>query len=157
MAKREPNALVTSVDRRQVIKLAQRIAEQMGVANRIKFRPGNIFSLNYGSDEYDLVLISNVLHQYSRETALKLFKKAHAAVRSPDGTIVVHDFVADDTRSKDTASLLMGLDMLLYTEEGNVHTYSEYKSWLEESGFTDISSPIRISGNFTSFMTARKS
>ncbi|MCZ6622730.1 MAG: hypothetical protein O7B35_00620 [Deltaproteobacteria bacterium] len=68
----------------------------------------------------------------------------------------LHDFVADDGRCKETSSLLMGVDMLLYTDAGDVHTYSEYKTWLEEAGFKDVTGSVRIPGNFTSVMTATK-
>lgn len=50
----------------------------------------------------------------------------------------------------------MGVDMLLYTDAGDVHTYSEYKTWLEEAGFKDVTGSVRIPGNFTSVMTATK-
>ncbi len=156
MAQREPSCRVTSIDRRRIIRLAQKIAEQMAVTDQITFRPGNIFSLNYPAEEYDLVLISNVLHQYPSEQARKLFEKAYTATRRPDGMIVVHDFVADDGRCRETSTLLMGVDMLLYTDAGDVHTYSEYKAWLEGAGFKDVTGPVRIPGNFTSIMTAIK-
>jgi len=156
IAMREPKARITSVDRRQVIRLAQGIAEKMGVKEQIAFRPGNIFSVLFEDDAYDLILIGNVLHQYSGEQTRKLLQKAYKAAKSPGGTIVIHDFVADDERSKETACLLMSLDMLLYTDDGDVHTFSEYKSWLEEAGFKDVAGPTLVPTNLTSIVTGKK-
>jgi C-methyltransferase len=157
IARRVPMSRITSVDRRPILKHAQRLAENMGVADRISFRPGNIFSLRYPEDHFDMVLISNVLHQYNRERTLELLRKAHSALRSPEGTIIVHDFIADDNRVEATGPLLMSLDMLLYTEDGDVHTQGEYESWLEEAGFENVTRPFPIRGNVTAIITAKKS
>jgi C-methyltransferase len=156
MAKRSPRARVTAVDRRQIIKLAQDTAAQMGVVERAAFKPGNIFSVPFEDGAYDLVLIGNVLHQYSGERTKRLISRAFAAAKPRGGMIVIHDFVADDARSTEMAPLLMSLDMLLYTDDGDVHSYAEYKTWLEETGFTEVSSALPVPCNLTSIMTAKK-
>lgn len=156
MAKRAPQARVTSVDRRQMIRLAQEAAAKMGVTERITFKPGNIFSVPFQDDAYDLILIGNVLHQYNPERTKKLIARGFAAAKRGGGMIVIHDFIADDARSTQTASLLMSLDMLLYTDDGDVHSYSEYKTWLEDAGFSDVSAAVPVPCNLTSIITAKK-
>jgi C-methyltransferase len=156
MAKREQKARVSAVDRRQIIRFAQDVAAKMGVIERIVFKPGNIFSVPFEDDSYDLVLIGNVLHQYGRDRVKKLMARAFRAAKPHGGMIVIHDFVADDARTKETACLVMSLDMLLYTDDGDVHTYSEYKTWLGEAGFSDVSAPVAVPCNLTSIITAKK-
>ena len=156
IAKKAPEARITAVDRRQIIKFAQDAAAKMGIIERVIFKPGNIFSVPFEADSYDLVLIGNVLHQYNSDRAKQLMARAFNAAKPRGGKIVIHDFVADDARATETASLLMSLDMLLYTADGDVHTYSEYKTWLEETGFVNVSAAIPVPCNLTSIITAAK-
>lgn len=138
IARRDPRAQVVGLDRRNILRIAARVAQQLGVADRVQHRPGNILSLRFGEGEFDLAILSNVFHQYGPQHVREVLAKAHAAL-SPGGRLILNDFIADDARCRATDALLMSVDMLIYTPEGEAHSLSEYRGWLEEAGFREVS------------------
>ena len=154
IARRNPQAQVVGLDRRNILKIAARQANELGVTEQVQHRPGNILSLRYGQEEFDLVIISNVFHQYNPQHVRQVLDKAHEALR-PGGRIVINDFVADDKRQQATDALLMSVDMLIYTPDGEAHSLLEYRTWLEEAGFVDMAYHS-LPQNLTSVFIARK-
>ncbi|MBI2876212.1 MAG: class I SAM-dependent methyltransferase, partial [Candidatus Tectomicrobia bacterium] len=138
IARRDPHAQVVGLDRRNILRIAGRLAEQLGVAGRVQHRPGNVLSLRFGEEAFDLAIISNVFHQYGAQHVREILAKAYAALVS-GGRLVLNDFIADDARCRATDALLMSVDMLIYTAEGEAHSLSEYRGWLEEAGFRQVS------------------
>lgn len=156
VARRDIQAQVVGLDRRNILKIAARLATELGVVERIQHRPGNVLSLRFGQEEFDLVLISNVFHQYGPEHVRQVLGKAFGALRS-GGRVVINDFVADDGRCRAVDALLMSVDMLIYTPEGEAHSFSEYRSWLEEAGFVNIAHHNILPRSLTSVFVAYKS
>jgi hypothetical protein len=52
--------------------------------------------------------------------------------------LLIAEYVPNDTRTGPAMPLLFGLNMLLQTEEGNVFTLREYRSWLKAVGFRKV-------------------
>ena len=48
------------------------------------------------------------------------------------------DYIADEERKADFMPLLLALNALLGTEEGDTFTFSEYRRWLTEAGFESV-------------------
>lgn len=153
IARRDPQAQVVGLDRRNILKIATRVAGQLGVADRVQHRAGNVLSLRFGEGEFDLAIISNVFHQYGPQHVREVLAKAHAAL-IPGGRLVLNDFIADDARCRATDALLMSVDMLIYTPEGEAHGLSEYRGWLEEAGFLEVS--YHSLPGLTQLLVARK-
>jgi C-methyltransferase len=134
--KRFPEARLVSVDWAGVLKLAETNAHQAGVAERVQFRSGDIFSSDLGRG-YDLLLAVNIYHHFSIEKCTELSRRLYEAA-APGGVLVVVDAVADDTREKERFALAFALTMLLWTRDGDTYTLSEYEKMLIAAGFNDI-------------------
>ena len=61
-------------------------AGKAGVAERYATRPGDAFSVDYGSG-YDLVLLTNILHHFDPAGCETLLRRVHAAL-APGGRAV---------------------------------------------------------------------
>jgi len=82
-----------------------------------------------GADAY---LLKGVIHDWNDEAALNILNNCRRAIR-PDGTLLLVDHVLK--RSTDPAKALMDLLMLVLTS-GRERTESEFRSLLEEAGFS---------------------
>ncbi|MEK6559886.1 MAG: methyltransferase, partial [Planctomycetota bacterium] len=55
------------------------------------------------------------------------------------GQVIIHEFVLDETKTSPQFAALFSLNMLIGTQEGASYTESEYRTWLENTGFKHIS------------------
>src|SRR4029077_8278691 len=63
VAKQNPSAHIYASDWKNVLEVATKNAQAMGVADRFHLLPGSAFDTDFGAD-YDLVLIPNFLHHF---------------------------------------------------------------------------------------------
>jgi hypothetical protein len=133
---RFPQARLLSVDWAGVLKLAETNARQAGVAERVEFRPGDVFSSELGRG-YDLLLAVNIYHHLSIERCTELSLRLFDAA-APGAVLMVVDAVADEEREKERFALAFALTMLIWTRDGDTYTLSEYENMLRAPGFKDI-------------------
>ncbi|HVA78869.1 MAG TPA: class I SAM-dependent methyltransferase [Candidatus Binataceae bacterium] len=134
--KRFPGARLVSVDWPGVLKFAQANAQQAQVADRVEFRPGDIFADDLGSG-YDLILAPNIYHHFSIEKNLELSRRLYAAA-APGGALAIADMVPDEARETERFALAFALTMLIWTRDGDTYTLSEYRKMLEPAGFREV-------------------
>jgi ubiquinone/menaquinone biosynthesis C-methylase UbiE len=71
------------------------------------------------------------------EENVAVFRKLRRALK-PGGTLVVVDFVQNDDGSGPPFALLFHLNMLMNTQAGATYSAREFRDWLAEAGFRDI-------------------
>ena len=104
-----------------------------GVADRLKFLPGDFFRQDIPMA--DVVLMGHILHDWDLPAKKMLIKKAYDALPS-GGALVVYETIIDDNRSKNAFGLMMSLNMLIETPGGFDYTGAECMSWMKETGFS---------------------
>jgi SAM-dependent methyltransferase len=134
--KRFPDARLVAVDWPGVLKLAEANARQAGVADRVEFRPGDIFASDMGRG-YDLVLAVNIYHHFSIDKCIELSRRLYDAA-APGGVLLLVDAVADEAREKERFALAFALTMLIWTHDGDTYTLSQYEKMLKAAGFKNI-------------------
>lgn len=85
----------------------------------------------------DVVLWSGNLHASSPERCRQILTKLHALLPA-HGTILMHDYLLDDTGTGPLIPALLALHMTLVSEQGQVYSSAELRTLLTQSGFTDI-------------------
>jgi 2-polyprenyl-3-methyl-5-hydroxy-6-metoxy-1,4-benzoquinol methylase len=134
VAKNLPQARVWSLDWENVLPIARRNAERLGLGGRAAEISGDMFTVDLGGP-YDVVLITNVLHHFSESRGIELLKRA-AGVLKPDGRLVLVGFtVGDEPPAQDPAPHLFSILMLVWTAKGEVHPVAAYDRMLAASGF----------------------
>lgn len=137
MAERDPEARVTALDFPPVLEVAREMAAQYGVASRFSYLAGNMMELDFGEEGYDLVILGNICHAIGASQSQEIIAKSfRALVRR--GQILIIESVPNDERTGPPDALLFGINMLLNTTDGDVFTFSEYRSWLEGAGFEGV-------------------
>ncbi|MGH7774627.1 MAG: class I SAM-dependent methyltransferase [Candidatus Binatia bacterium] len=127
---------VTATDFVPVLEVTRRYARQFGVENRYRFIGADIRETEFGSDEYDLVFLGHICHSEGAQWSQRLIGNCFRALRK-NGKLLIMDYIPDEERKSHMLPLLLAVNALLGTEEGDTFTFSEYKHWLLNAGFKD--------------------
>jgi len=134
IAKHNPKAEIVALDSKNVLEVARKNAEQAGVAGQWRTLPGSCFEVEYG-DNYDVVLLTNIIHHFDKPTTEKLLRKVHAAL-VPNGRVLIVEFVPNEDRVSPPAPATFPLTMLVATAGGDAYTFAEHQQMLNNAGFT---------------------
>lgn len=113
-----------------VEKAAKPILGKIGLLDRYRFLPGDMFEIDWGRG-CACVILGHICHALGEEGVRRLIEKSRQAL-SPQGVLVIIDFLPD---SRNAFSAIFDLNMLLATKEGGVHKGEEYSQWLMDGGF----------------------
>ena len=115
--------------------LFEAYAEQHGVANRLRFYPGDFFRDPLPTA--DVLVMGRVLHNWDLASKMLLLRKAFDALPS-GGVLIVYERFIDDGRRFSTTGLLASLNMLVLTAGGFDFSAADCKGWMAETGFRDV-------------------
>lgn len=136
LLKRFPQARLVSFDYANVLRLTEKDAEREGLRERVEFRPGDLFHDDLGAG-YDLILACNIFQIYGPQKVVELSRRLYQALE-PGGRLLVHGPIPDDERKQNRPALLFGMNMLIFTQQGDVYTLADYRRMLEEAGFGNV-------------------
>ena len=142
LARENPGLRCTVFDIAPVCALAEGYIADAGLTGRVDAQPGDMFADRW-PEGYDVVLLSQILHDWSFETGEELLARARAALPA-GGRVVVHEKLVEDGAPRPVENALVHLDMLVWTK-GQQYTPSELRAALERAGFGDVER-IRTAG-----------
>ncbi len=134
VALRHPHLTGGGFDLPPVAPFFDKYAAALGVADRLRFYPGDFFVDPLPSA--DVLVLGRVLHDWSLEEKVTLLRKAHHALPE-GGALIVYETIIDDDRRENTFALLMSLNMLIETQDGFDYTAAECREWMTEVGFRE--------------------
>lgn len=149
-----PTLRAEVLDIDHVVPIAREYAQIHEVADRVTARVGDYLDSDLGRD-WDLVLLSNILHSNDREAARGLLKRVHAALR-PGGRVALNEFVRDGRGDGPLGPALFALYMLVQSDGGDTYTRDELRRWLGEAGFSEVEFKP-LAGTTNTVVLARKS
>ncbi len=134
----------TIFDLADAIPQARRRMEEAGMLDRVALAAGDFYrdDLPGGAD---LVWLSAIVHQHSREHNRALFKKIHAAL-TPGGRLLIRDVVMEPDRVQPVEGALFAINMLVNTESGGTFTLAEFAEDLAAAGFRPPELLVRDAG-----------
>jgi cyclopropane fatty-acyl-phospholipid synthase-like methyltransferase len=151
-ARVNPDLRVDLLDLPTVVPIAQDHISEAGLSDRIDTRVGDLRVDDLGSG-YDLILLSAICHMLGPDANVELLERCFAAA-SPDGRVVIQDFVLESDRTSPRTAALFAINMLVGTPAGSTYTQDEYRSWLERVGFEEVRH-VRLKGP-TALMIGRR-
>ena len=134
LAKHNPKAEITALDWRNVLEVAQENAQTAGVADRYRTIAGSAFEAEMGTG-YDVVLLTNILHQLDVATCEAVLGRVHAAL-APGGRAAILEFVPNDDRVSPPQAATFSMMMLGMTPAGDAYTFRELESMCRNAGFS---------------------
>ena len=132
-AKQNPSAQVYAADWKNVLEVALKNAQAIGVGDRYHLIPGSAFDTDFGTG-YDLVLIPNFLHHFDPPTCTTFMRKVHAALK-PGGRAAIVEFVPNPDRVSPPTAAAFSIMMLATTPSGDAYTFAELESISKNAGF----------------------
>lgn len=139
LLKINPQMRATLVDLPLTLEVAKEVVAEAGMSDRIDLKEADFFGdkdADIGSD-YDLAILSNVLHIEGEEINHCLLKKLFNSMSAP-GMVIIHESIIEENRISPPDRALFAVNMLVHTERGNCYSFDEMKAWMEEAGFEDI-------------------
>jgi ubiquinone/menaquinone biosynthesis C-methylase UbiE len=124
------------VDQPPVLARAAAHIERAGLSSRITTHAANLFAdpLPPG---YDVAVLANVLHDFSPERGREILARVALALPR-GGRVVILEIVPDDERRGPPLPVAFATAMVVNTAGGDAYTAAQYRSWLEEAGFTGV-------------------
>jgi len=107
-------------------------AQARGVAQRLRFHPGDFFKDPLPKS--DVIIMGHILHDWNLEEKMLLLRKAYDALPSR-GALIIHEALIDDARKQNAFGLLMSLNMLIETHGGFDFTGADCRKWMKDVGF----------------------
>jgi SAM-dependent methyltransferase len=146
VAKQNPTAHIYASDWKNVLAVARKNADEMGVGDRYHLIPGSAFDVDFG-DGYDLALITNLLHGFDTQDCTKLMGKVHAALNL-GGRAAIAEYVPNPDRVSPPIAAAFSLTMLAATPSGDAYTFAELEGISKAAGFTRVElSPAELGRN----------
>ena len=135
LAKKYPQLAADVFDLPSVVGITDEIILEHGMTDRVRTRPGNYLTDDFGSG-YDVVLLSNMLHQEDPDTCVALLRKAHAALVD-GGLLVIQLAFLNAAKDAPAWGVLQSLQLLLLYPHGRAYSFDEVLAMLPEAGFID--------------------
>jgi hypothetical protein len=135
-AKQNPAANIYASDWMNVLEVARKNAQAMGIADRYHLLPGSAFEAEFGGG-YDLVLIANFLHHFDPPTCTTFMRKVHDAL-IPGGRAAIVEFVSNPDRVSPPTAAAFSMMMLATTPGGDNFTFGELENISKSAGFVRV-------------------
>ncbi|HEY2462269.1 MAG TPA: methyltransferase [Candidatus Acidoferrum sp.] len=133
VAKHNPNARVVALDWPAVLEVAKTNARGADLDERFGTIEGSAFTADLGQN-YDYVLLTNILHHFDPATCETLLKRVFEAL-GPAGKTITLEFVPNEDRIAPPTSAAFSLVMLANTDAGDAYTFSEFERMFQNTGF----------------------
>jgi SAM-dependent methyltransferase len=127
---------VTIFDTPETEPIALEFMSNSSAKSRIEFKGGDFMRDDFGHD-YDVALLSSILHIYGPEDNKKLLSRIYHSLNE-GGKVIIRDFFLNNKKTGPVIGTLFAVNMLINTENGNAYSFQEIREWLTIAGFTHI-------------------
>jgi hypothetical protein len=115
---------------------AEETIKRFGLMGRIDFAAGDLLKDDI-QGTYDVAWLSHILHSLGHDECRIVIDKAVAALE-PEGQLLIHDFILDDTFDAPLFAAVFSLNMLVNTERGQTYSEGQIMEILADAGLKDI-------------------
>jgi len=137
LAKQHPGVSVVLQDWPAMLEFALEAARKLGVEQQITVLPGDMFSVDYGEDKFDIARLGFVTYFYGSDDLVKLFRKVYTAL-APGGMLVIEAPVSDEDRAENEEAVLDGPWLYAVSARGDVYSFPDCKGFLGQAGFESV-------------------
>lgn len=135
LAEANPELSCTVFDLPEVVRIAEELVERHGLTGRVSVHPGD-YTKDAFPQGFDVVLISNALHQEDDDTCVAILKKTYELLE-PGGRCVIQAMPLAESKDGPLWPSLVNLMLRVISRGGRAYTMSEYADQLSRAGFLD--------------------
>ncbi len=134
--KQYPQLKATVYDLPATRPFAEKTIEKFEMTDRIEFR--DVDYIKEGIEgTYDVAWLSHILHSEGPDNCMRIIKKAVSAL-APEGLILIHDFILNNTMDGPLFPTLFSLNMLLCTDGGQAYSERQITDMLASAGVKNL-------------------
>jgi hypothetical protein len=130
---RNPQLRAIVFDRPDVLKVAAELVAEHGVQDRVELVAGDMF-VDPLPTNVDLVLLSNVLHDWHVADCSMLINRSAASLTN-GGRLLIHDVFLNDALDGPLPIALYSAALFTLTE-GRAYSAAEYRAMLADAGLS---------------------
>jgi demethylspheroidene O-methyltransferase len=138
LLRRAPQARVTIYDLPAVIEYCMERQASNPLLSRMEFVAGDALELDY-EEEFDLVLMNDLLVYFDRDEKLDVLRRAHRALKV-GGTLAVVKQRLENSGCSPARWALFSFRIFVTTGKGYLEQDSELVELTQEAGFVDVQS-----------------
>lgn len=155
LCKKYPALKSTILELPGAIESASAIAKRYDTTGRVSYKAGNALEDDLGTEQYDLVMINNVVHHFTPEQNNALAKKVARALK-PGGIFIIGEFIrAEKPGEGGVVGATSGLYFSVISASGN-WSASEMGAWQKNAGLKSEKSISTMTIPGWKMMVARK-
>jgi 3-hydroxy-5-methyl-1-naphthoate 3-O-methyltransferase len=136
LAKQNPHIEAVVFDFPMVCEVTNEYIQQFNASSQVSTLEGNFLEDKIPKD-FDVVILSQILHGYSPEECGRILGLAKQAMKSK-GLLIVNEFCMDDDKTGPLFPALFALNMVVGSKGGNSYSSEELHQMLETNGFHEI-------------------
>lgn len=133
---KNPSLNATIFDLPSTREFAENAVASFELQDRIDFIPGDFHDTPIDG-KYDVAWLSHVLHGEGESGCANMLAKTVDALE-PGGTLLIQEFILDDSRDQPLFPALFSLNMLIGTPEGKAYSEGELRTMLTAAGLEQI-------------------
>lgn len=138
LALAKPQIQVTAVDRASVLqKVTQDCVDSFQCSERFQLLAGDFRKMKFAARSFDCIYLGHVLHNEGLQASQKLLGQMRKCLRK-GGYLIVAEIVGADPPCGHLPSLLFDLNMLLFTQKGQVFLAAELEQMVQAAGFSQL-------------------
>lgn len=136
LAKQNSSLTSRVMDLPKVVEIAREIIKDFHMEDRVQAIVGD-YTKDSFPDGNDSVLCSGIFHRETTESCKMLINKAFN-VLDHGGVLFINDVFCNKEKDGPPFAMLFGINMLLTSNFGTVHSTFDVTQWLMEAGFVNI-------------------
>lgn len=130
------NGLKATVNEQPAVcKTVKEYVDKESNEDKIDILAGDYFKVEF--PVHDVALFGQIFHTNSEDQNKFLLKKVYEKMEE-NGMVIITEFLLDEDKTGPVFPALFSLNMLKGTPNGRAYTFSEIKSWLEDTGFKNV-------------------
>jgi SAM-dependent methyltransferase len=136
MCRRHPGLEATVLDLPPSAAVGRRIVQEQGLAERVRFREGDVFELGIDAG-VDVISVFNLVHHLPEERARELCRIARAAL-VPGGPLVLGDTARPEPGEEWSQTGALSSTLFYAWSHGRNFSVAQMRAWMEDAGFDSV-------------------
>jgi ubiquinone/menaquinone biosynthesis C-methylase UbiE len=139
LCKKYPTLKATILDLPQAVEKARPLLAKHNMGDRVSYRVGNAVTDDLGENQYDLILMSHLMHHLSKEQNTIVCAKVAKALK-PGGYFAVQEFIkpefSENFNSLSNVNGLFGNLIFNISSESGTFNRAEIEEYQKQAGLT---------------------
>lgn len=142
LCRRHPELSATVLDLPEATRQCAEMIAEEGLGDRLRQRTGDARTESLGDGEWDVVLVSNLLHHFDADTNRALCRRVARALR-PSGVLIVQELMRERAGAREQQAGALASFYFATLSASATWDATEIAAWQRDAGLTTLR-PLRF-------------